>query len=569
MGIFFKPNGSLDIATDPSDLPEKSDGSTIASEALARCKNLRVDRKGFVQTRDGSSKVTETTLAAAPSLIVEQAGNRYEFAGTVIYRNETSIATGLTNAQWSAIKYNSFNDTTQNIFALNGTDRKRIEGSSVYEWGMAAPSAPTTAVGALTGLTGAYNAKVTYCRKVGSTVVYESNPSDAGTSRTLSNESLSVTWTASSDSQVTHVRVYRTASGGSLYLHDQDVAIGTTTLDTNTADGSLGDEVESDHDRPPLGQYVSGPTYDGTSFIVKDNSLHYSKTKRPEYWPTSHSIEVSTPQFVGKCPVIFFNGQPYFLTAVEIYLIGGTGHGTFFPYPMKAKTGTLSPFGALSVHGIGIFHVGDDGIYLFSSGNDRKFTESNFDPIFRNESVNGVPGVSDVTNCWLLDYQNKLYFGYTSTGNTYPTNILVFNFDTGRAHYYTYNDGSDIQIRTTARDDTNKRILAGDSGGYIRVLENRSVTTDSGTAITFDVESKDFNLQTRAHFPRQIKYDIDASSAVTCAGSVILDDVTLQSHTITGSRDTRYRLVTVGNGKRLSLRVNGTGVVKIYAIEGE
>lgn len=569
MSLIWRPDGSLNIATDPSALPESSQGSTIVSDALTRCKNLRLERKGLVQTRDGSSKISETQLAAAPSLIVEQAGNRYEFASTIIYQNESSIATGLTNAQWSAIKYNSFNDTTQNVFALNGTDRKRIEGTTVREWGIEAPTiAPTTAVGSLTGLTGTYNAKYTYLRKVGSVVVSESNPSPAGTARALTNQSLSVTWTASSDPQVTHVRIYRTLTSGLVYFEDQDIAIGTVTVDTNTADGSLGDSVETDHDRPPLGQFVSGPSYDGTSFIVKENLLYYSKPKQPEFWPSTFFIEVSIPQFPGKCPVVFHNGQPYFLTATEIYLIQGTGDGTFFPIPMKAKTGCQGVFCALSVYGKGIFHVSSDGIYLFS-GDDKKITEETFDPIFRGETVNGLPGVSDITTSWLLYFKNKVYFGYTSTGNTYPSNILVFNLDTGRTAYYNYNDGTEIQIRTLIVDETNGRIVSGDSNGYIRKLEDTSIATDSGTAITYDLQSKDYLLQTRAHFPRWIKYDIDASDAVTCTGSIILDGTTVQSHTITENRDTRYRLIDTCNGKRAAMRVNGTGVVKVYMTEME
>jgi hypothetical protein len=697
--ILWKPNGSLNVATDPSDLPEAGDGNNVTSEALVRFKNLRSDLRGVVKTRDGSSKVNVSAFSSASelvtngtfasdvsswsdvsqsggaiswasgamrltattgiamaqqnisvsstneehsfsfsissaggpldvvigttaggnelygpitysnvgeytvtftptastiylrfvyrvhsssvdvddvsmmrsvdpvSLILEQGGVRYEFAGTSIFRNESSIATGLTEAQWSGILYNSFNDTNQSVFALNGTDRKRITSSTVAEWGITAPVSVTTAVGSATGLTGTYNAKITYCRKVGSTVVAESNPTSAGTARVLANQKLEVSWSASSDAQVTHVRVYRTLANGLVYYHDQDVAIGSTSVSTSTADSALGDEVESDHDRPPLGSVVLGPAYDGTCFILKDNNLYYCKPKQPEYWPALYYIEVSQLQFPLKTGV-FHGGQLYGLTTEDIFYIQGTGHGTFFPIKMKALTGAQGIFGAVSVPGKGIYHTGPDGIYLFSS-EDKKITEEALEPLFRGEDIQGMPGVSSMENSWLHQHSNKLYFGYVSSGYTYPTNILVLNLDNGRLNYYEFNDGEVVEIRCVTSDKTNNRILVGDAIGFVRVIEDKSVTTDSGEAVSWEAQSKDFYLQTRAHFPRWNKYDVDASNSDTCNGYLLLDGELHQTHAISGNRNTVRRLVETGNGERCAIRLSGSGPASIYAVESE
>ena len=571
MSIIWKPNGSLDVATDPAQLPDTKgsaltgDTGSITSYALARCKNLRLDLMGVAKTRFGTSKLNATAISTAVHKIIEQAGVRYTFAGTIIYENETSIKTGLTSAAWSAMLYNAFNDTTQDVFALNGTDRRRIEGGAVYEWGIDAPTAaPTVVAGASTGLTGAYNAKVTYCRKVGSTVICESNPSPAGAAAiSLNNGSLSVTWTASADSQVTHVRIYRTLLNGSTYYHDQDIAIGTLTKDTNTADGALGEEVATDHNRPPLGSFVIGPNYNGTCFIAKDNLLYFCLPKQPEYWPTLYFSEISAPQFPVQC-VVFFNGAPYCLTKSEIYNIQGTGQETFFPYRMEAITGAQGPQAAFSVHGKGIFHIGSDGIYLFSGSNDTKISQSAFDPIFRGEDAGGLPGATSLANSWIIQFGNKLYVGYTSTGYTYPTNVLVLNLDSDRVTYYAY----DMEIRTVAVDLQNNRLLAGDNDGFVWVLETG--TTDNGTAIDWEAQSKDYMLQTRAHFPREAKYDIDASAADSANGYLILDGVVHQTHLLTGNnRDVRRRLVRTGNGQKAAIRISGTGTVAIYAVEFE
>jgi hypothetical protein len=338
-------------------------------------------------------------------------------------------------------------------------------------------------------------------------------------------------------------------------------------FDTLTADGDLGDQIAIDHTRPPLGSFVFGPAYNGTLFMIKDSDLYYCKPKQPEYWPATYFIEVSSPHFPGKTGE-FWNGQPYFLTKNEIYLIQGTGQGTFFPLPMKSKTGAQGINGAASVRGHGIYHTGPDGIYLFS-GEDKKITEVTFEPLFRGDDVNGMAGVSDMTTAWLHVFGNNLYFGYTSTGDTAPSNVIVFNLETGRAAYYVFNDGTDIQVSAIHTDKTNNKLIVGDSTGFIRRIEDPTVTTDSSTSISWEVQSKAFTLQTRKHFPRWAKYDVEAGNADSATGTVLLDGAAHQTHTITGSRITKRRLIDTGNGNRCTLKIAGSGPAEIRMMEME
>ena len=336
-------------------------------------------------------------------------------------------------------------------------------------------------------------------------------------------------------------------------------------FDSNLTDGFLGPEVATDHDRPPLGSFVFGPAYDGTCFILKDNLLYYCKPKQPEYWPALFFIEVTPPQFPLKTG-LFYNQQPYVFATNEIYYIAGTGNNTFLAAPTRARTGAQSIFGAVSVDGKGIFHTGPDGVYLYANGNDRKITEDSLEPIFRGETKDGLPGVSSMTTSWLVAFQNNLYFGYQSSGDDYPANILVTNLDTNKLVYFIYNDGSDVEIRTATVDETNNRLLIGDNSGFVRVIES---TADTGTAISWEVQSKDFTLQTRKHFPRWTKYDVNVPSGSTCSGELLLDGAVHHTHTITGDRKTNRRLVTTGNGNKSAIRISGTGPAIIYAAESE
>lgn len=621
----FKPNGSLDINTDPTDLPDIG---------FSRCKNLELDKQGSTSTRKGSIKINATAMADLSINHIQMlAGTRYSFAGDDIYNNETSIISGPTDAQWSSIRYNSFNETAQKVFCLNGTDRKIISGSTVSEWGSDAPTDTIQAgkTEATNGLTGTYSIKFTKVKKSGTTLLFESSASSKSPDKIPSSEAFTGTFTRANEEGFTHVRVYRTFAGGSSWYYDDEYPIdyrsggdveaytqdwessqgyttstvnwttGTNTdvtaqylfewesdfnadVETRTAfmktqfiweqirycsettDSGLGTELEDNHDRPPLGSYVAGPNYNGTSFIIKDNLLYYSLPKQPEYWPSTYFIEASTKDSPGVA-LVFYNGQPYYLTKNDIYYIQGTGHPVFQPLDMKARTGCQGPKGAYTVDGQGIYHTGTDGLYLFAGGNDRKITKNNLDPIFTGTSgtsINGIPVASELTTAWIIAFKNNLYFGYTSSGNTYPTNVIVVGLDEPkRVSYYNYT----VAMRSVAVDETNDRLIVGCVDGFIRQLETG--TTDDGTAISWEIQSKDFTLQTRKHFPRWCKYDIDASSSTTCTGTLILDDVTHQSHTITGNRETNRRLVEEGNGSRCSINVSGTGTVTIHAAEFE
>jgi hypothetical protein len=527
MSITFKPNGSLNIATAPTDLPEDAGEGSIVSEAMARCKNLRVDRQGVMKARDGVSVVA--SLDKEHSLPLEGK---------------------------SVIVYSPYNSTTESVFEIDG--RLRWEGSTSYNWGIEAPTvAPTLAL--ITGdatLTGDYTYQYTYVRKEDTTIVCESNPSPASSEVSPATQDIRVTWTAPTDAQVTHIRFYRTTGTGAIYYYAGEAEVADTEFDDNTADTGLGSQVVITRNRPPAGSYVAGPNYNGICFIVKDNNLYFSLTKQPEYWPVAYFIEVSPPDDPGVC-VVFFNGQPYFLTTHRIYHIQGTGATTFFPFDMKAITGTQSKHGALAVKGHGIYHVGPDGVYLYS-GQDSKITQNAFDPIFRGETVGGIPGVQDLSDCWLKQWRNQVYFCYDEQ------NVIVFNLDNNRATYYNY----PYTLQYATVDRSNDRLLGSNGTTYYK-LEDRTATQDGSTDIAWELRSKDYTLQTRAHFPRWVKYDIDASSSTSCTGTLYLDDVAHQTHEITGSRTTKRRLVTTGNGQRCAMGLSGAGPVSIYAVESE
>ena len=807
MAVKFSPNGFLDIASDPSELPSEVEGKNEISGAMRRCTNLQLNKAGIASTRDGSSKVNSSAMDQTTAYtIIELGGLRHVFAGTKIYQDETAIGTGMFTEKWSGIKTNPYNSNAVSVFALNGTDRKRIDGNTVYEWGMDAPDEVPALLAAaeLTGLTGDYNAKYTHVRKEGDLVLSESDPSDAAAAAvTLADQGLRVICHHNvDDNQMTHLRVYRTLTGGAAYYKDQDIPMApyasygytydwefddeyisgdgyciteeittstyytkeryyddginaaylgynyerlyfmqgfkpdstfdlaaaaiylrkigvpadditvsiyttwtghgsrpdpdgllvsgtllksqvetswawktiifpdevsltadtlywlvinvttpnlynyyqvlgyftngsnqfgdaneerfvwgqtiggdvntenlydmdfraysyasasnrtifeweadTTTetnqyaakncfnwepgfLVTNTADTALGTEVATDHDRPPLGNFAFGPSFNGTCFILIDNLLHYCLPKEPEHWPLTYYVEVG-PANKELISGLIYDGQIYVASEDQIYHIPGTGHSSFgFPLEMSAITGTVSAQCFLAIHGQGIFHLGNDGLYLHSGTKDENITNARFKPIFEGDTVGSIPGIDqdNIANCWMLPFQGKIYFAYPESGSTYPDNFIVTDLATGKSVHYDYNGTA---FPCACIDEQNNRILAVDTSGYVWELEDPDVTTDDETAISWQIETKQFTDQLRKYFPRAARYDVTLNNGATATGYVLLDGTSIQSHTLSTSRATKKRLVDGKNGDRMALRITGSGPVDIYAAEVE
>lgn len=217
--------------------------------------------------------------------------------------------------------------------------------------------APTLGTGTGNGLTGAYNAKYSYCRNNGSTDLVYSDLSPAASSAVqLNNGALRVSWPeayAYEDSHpFTHVLIYRTKAGGSTYYYDQTVSYsGAGYVDTTTADNSLGSE-EVPYGYKVESMYVQGYTGGGSSAAtysdieVAWNEIAYCNGPGQFY---GHTIgdEITLLKFHnnyvhhGGSQLVFGGGDPgsgddyAFINTAYIYnnIIAHTGGATRMVYP--------------------------------------------------------------------------------------------------------------------------------------------------------------------------------------------------------------------------------------------
>lgn len=216
-----------------------------------------------------------------------------EVSTTVAYKiNSTALSSG------DVYCINVFD----HLFVANGIDEVMTwDGNNWYQAGISAPSSPPscTAVGG-GSLSGYRKYKYTYYRDHSSSpYLKESEASnEVEVDLTAGSQQVNITLTASSDSQVTHNKVYATPTytdpanpATDFYLLATQDA-GVLTLTDNTSDATL--TAQSTYDTttrniPPRIKYMLW--HDNRIFGAGDQSnpsiLYYSQIGKPFYWNTA------------------------------------------------------------------------------------------------------------------------------------------------------------------------------------------------------------------------------------------------------------------------------------------
>src|SRR5437899_6253556 len=199
----------------------RRDRVSLADQDVARAINADLHTQpGALVLRLGRTALFSPAMT---DLIVRRLSRinnvRYQIAGQSLYRNGTNILNGLLspNLVTTLAPYRPFNDTAIWAFIADDSGMRKDNGTTLYNWGIAAPTlAPVVSATAGGSLTGAYQARFTYIRKVAGALVAESNPSPASSAVTLSTQALSISSPiAPTDPQVTHYRLYPTSRANS------------------------------------------------------------------------------------------------------------------------------------------------------------------------------------------------------------------------------------------------------------------------------------------------------------------------------------------------------------------
>ena len=545
----------------------RNDGLSMADQDVMRAINADFHTQpGVIRLRAGRSHLGTCSMAAPVTLMARTGPRRYQAAGTTLDRDFVAIVTGLQAPLTTVVPARPLNDLTTWTFIANASAMRKDDGATVRVWGLVPPLTPlTVAAGGAGGLTGAYKARYTYVRVVGSSVAHQSNPSPESNTVALTAQVLSIPVVASADPQVTHIRVYRTLAGGALYLFDQQVPNTMATVTSSQADGALGTAVETDNDGPPAAGWVV--EFQNHLWLCQDadnpHYLWYSKRFQPESWPPGQFVALGDPTDPLQCALPMTGLLGVFSRLTKYRVTGNTASG-FVGIEALNTRGTLAPNAAI-VSSQGALFVARDGLFLtnfvatdteISQAIQALFSPS---PSLTNALYSIDWSVPDALT--LAEYKRRLWFGYQDTNG--GRMLAIYSLDTQRWYHYQQ------PVHRLAVEEETDRLLMGTTIGTVAALEDTA--SDVGAAIALTI---DFPPRAGGDRFRLKRYDFLRVEAEVPSGILSLafsvDDVLRHTLSITGTRARGlHRLPPALLGYAWSIQATYTGVamVKIHALE--
>lgn len=293
-----------------------STADKVPLDAATRAKNTAFLKGGFPAKRKGVSRLTASSQsgknpilklgnALSVNWLIDSAGRWSKYSGGAFSAIDAGNPTPFT----AGVKTYSVAAAKNLLFAVNGTDAKKTDGTTVSAFGIATPSNPVTAVGAAGNPTGTYTIALTsYNENTG----HESSLG-SGSAITVAGTKIHTTWSFPADPQVTKVRVhifkqgltnqfYRLGSTNVAPAPDPTTggySSGTTAIDINVTDADINNLIvrsptfNASNNPPPTGlKYIA--FHNGRMFGTDGTYLYYSQLDDPESWDPQRYEVVNT-----------------------------------------------------------------------------------------------------------------------------------------------------------------------------------------------------------------------------------------------------------------------------------
>jgi hypothetical protein len=305
-----RTNIELDFSDMSGGVANAYPAHSIASNQVADAYNIICENRGASRS-PGLAGISEAALFDKPirgwfikkkkdgTEIFIAVSNKKIYNVNISLGTKTQIGNDITSDTecFATNAYGTF-------WLVNGVDFVKIEDDlSVYRVGIVAPigfTASATGIGTLPA--GTYGVAVSYTRKVSGTAVLHSFPQVIYTSAipiTMSGANLlRIVATASSDPQVTHITVWLTDAGGSVYYYYGESSNVSGNIDISSSSNRNLDLVM--YEKAAGNQLPSGITriysFDGRLWGLKanDNKIYYTKKSQNVYdleiWSTEFYI---------------------------------------------------------------------------------------------------------------------------------------------------------------------------------------------------------------------------------------------------------------------------------------
>jgi hypothetical protein len=242
--------------------------------------------------------------------------------------------------------------------AAGQNPQKSADGVTWYALSIPAPPQATVADGGAGVITGTYQYYVTYLSALGG----ESPPSPVSASLTVAGRQIAVGVTASTDPQVTGLRLYR--SGGSQTATARiggDRPNTTGTITDNTTDAQIGPVLTtSEHGAVPQLEGLAVTPY-GTMVGWVGRNLYAAEQAAPWAWPTLSVVPL--PETIRA--VVSFPGALLVLTVAAPYVLHGSNVSNFQLQNVPSQQGCLGRDTAVDMGDQGVMWASPDGLCRF------------------------------------------------------------------------------------------------------------------------------------------------------------------------------------------------------------
>jgi hypothetical protein len=404
--------------------------------------------------------------------------------------------------------------------------------------------------------------RYTYLRKIGNAVAYESNPSPVSNTVGVTNLEIAATGIAdSTDSQITHKRVYRTVNSGSDWLFEADIPQGTTAVTLALDDDALGAAIEEDNALPPNCGWAT--EFQNHMFLAIDaNNPHYlwySKRFKPESVPSANYLEIGYPgdPIVGGARLVGLLG---IFTRDTKYRVIGNATSGFVAIEALSSRGT--PAGqAVTVTDQGALFVARDGIYLTNFQSADAPLGTAIESLFYNETVNDYRPIDWSLSQYIAlgSYRQRYYFSYPMVGGGAMT--AVYSRETQKWYFY------ELDPCAFFTDELTDKLWGGTPGGDILTIDSGDASTET---FTVSAELADRGGPQTVVRKRYLYCSIDADpNGGTITFLVYIDGALRHTIVMTGRRRKQlHRLpdAMMGYTVRVTVRMSHTSTQEVHSV---
>jgi len=234
------------------------------------------------------------------------------------------------------------------VYYCNGVDLKFWDGSTWNKWGITAPTVTPVATPGAGTLNPQTGFQYVYCYV--NTVtghVSAASPVSANTGCVI-NQNFAVSYTASADSQVNAIWIFRTADGGGLYYFLASVANTTSSYTDALPDSSLNTFIVapfSPNNAPCPANSSLVTWWDGRPWVASKNLVYWAQGPQTTTGVGEQSFNLTTNFF--KLPIQVTGFAPtsqglLIFTRDTIWAVTGSG-GIYFINPFQNNLGISNP----------------------------------------------------------------------------------------------------------------------------------------------------------------------------------------------------------------------------------